>query len=239
VYVWWTEGLPEDKGLFLQLLENADRLVADSEQFHHLPEDMLALSELVQQKESTGVGDLSWTRLLLWREILGRQRSIAEMRHHLSSVKSVELRHAKGRGRSGSVPALLFLAWLADLLGWDTSGVSAHGRSRLTLRAGERSVSAYLHGVDYPEIEPGQLVGVKIACQSETARAMLSISRTGDPYHLTIRTEHRGGASEDSVRSEPLDASDLLMRELDASPHDAEYGRVLRAAVPLIMAIRA
>ena len=102
-----------------------------------------------------------------------------------------------------------------------------------------RQITAYVHPAEYEAIDAGRLVSVKIACQSETARAMLSISRTGDPFHLTIHTEHREGTSEEHVRFDPPQIAGLLMIELDASPHDPQYNRILSAAVPLISAARA
>jgi hypothetical protein len=142
-----------------------------------------------------------------------------------------------GGDRSGA--ALLFLAWLAEELGWATSSVSSHGGGRFTLRAEEgRAVAVYLHAVDYPTVEPGWLVSIKIACQSETARALLSISRTGDPHHLVVRTEHKDNNVEDHLRMERGSVSEMLMRELDDALHNPEFGRVLRNAVPLMSSSR-
>lgn len=240
VYLWWTEQLPQEPHLFQELLETADRLIIDSARFEDQPAALQRLAALSARETRAAVGDVNWQRLHTWRDLLSEQRSVAEMRHHLSSVKSVEIRYAKGHGGSKAGSAFLFLAWLAGELGWDTHGVSAHSSGRLTLRADEgRRVSAFIHAVDYPTLEPGRIVGVKIACQSETARALLSINRTGDPYHLTIRTEHRDGITEDSVRIEPGDAAGLLVRELDTAPQDGEFARVLNAALPLMMAARA
>jgi glucose-6-phosphate dehydrogenase assembly protein OpcA len=240
VYVWWTEPLPADSHLILQLMESADHLIVDSNRFADQLGDLPQLARLAEQEPRATLGDLSWRRLEPWRDFFDRQKNIAEMRHHFGSVKSVEIRYADGRGQQKSAQAFLLLAWLARELGWDTSSLSAHGGQRLTFRAEEgRQISAYLHPVAYESIEPGSVVSVKIACESETARAMLSISRTGDPFHLTVRTEHRGGAEEEHVRFEAAESSSLLMMELDAPTHDPEYGNVLRTAVPLIMAARA
>ena len=240
VYVWWTEPLPADSHLFLQLMETADHVIVDSALFEDQLEDLLRLVELAEQQPRTTIGDLNWRRLEPWRDFFDRQQNVAEMRHHLSSVKSVEIRYASGHGPHKPAQAFLLLAWLARELGWDTPSLAAHSGRRLTFRAEDgRQISAYLHGVPYAAVEPGGLVSVKIACQSETARAMLSISRTGDPFHLAVRTEHRGGAIEEHVRFEPAEPSALLIQELDTAPHDPEYSYILRSAVPLITAVGA
>lgn len=238
VYAWWTEPLPADPHLLLQLMETADHVTVDSALFEDQLGDLLRLAELAGQSRTT-IGDLNWRRLEPWRDFFDRQQNIAEMRHHLSSVKSVEIRYASGHGPHKPAQAFLLLTWLARELGWDTPSLAAHGAQRLTFRAGEgRQISAYLHAVKYPVVEHGSLVSVKIACESETASALLSISRTGDPFHLTVRTEHRGGAIEEHVRFEHAGPSALLMLELDAAPHDPEYSNLLRYAMPLITAVR-
>lgn len=240
VYVWWTEPLPADPHLFLQLMAAADHFIVDSNRFEDQLSGLLGLARLAEQESRTTLGDLNWRRLEPWRDFFDRQQNIAEMRHHFSSVKSMEIRYAAGHSAHKPAQAFLLLAWLARELGWDARTLSAHGGQRLSFGAGEgRPISVYLHAVNYPAVEPGTLVSVKIACESETASALLSISRTGDPYHLTVRTEHRGGAIEEHVRFEPAQASALLVLELDAPPHDPEYGSILRTAVPLIMATRA
>ena len=240
VYVWWTEPLPADPHLFLQLMDAADHVIVDSSRFEDQLSDLLSLARLAESETRTTLGDLNWRRLEPWRDFFDRQQNIAEMRHHLSTVKSVEIRYADGHGAHKPAQAFLLLTWLARELGWDTRTLSTHGGQRLTFGADEgRQISAYLHAVKYPAVESGSLVSVKIACESETASALLSISRTGDPYHLTVRTEHRGGAIEEHVRFEPAQASALLVLDLDAPPHDPEYSSILRTAVPLIMATRA
>ena len=240
VHIWWTEALPADSHLFLQLMETSDHVIVDSQHFADQTGDLVRLAALADERPRATVGDLNWDRLEPWRDFFDRQKAIADMRHHFSSVKSVEIRYAHGRGTHLPGQAFILLAWLARELGWDTRSVSAHGRNRLTFLVDEgRQVAAYLHPVEYEAIEPGRLVSVKIACESETARALISISRTGDPFHLVVHVEHRGGTSEEHVRFEPPEPATLLMQELDASPRNPEYNKVLKAAVPLMKAASA
>jgi glucose-6-phosphate dehydrogenase assembly protein OpcA len=240
VYLWWTDHLPQDNHLILRLMETADHVIVDSNRFDDQLADLLALSRLHSKEPGVALGDLNWRRLEVWREFFHRQANITEMRHHFSSVKSVEIRYADGHEPTRPAQAFLLLAWLARELGWNTRTLSAHGPQRLTFRAEEgRQISTFVHPVNYPAVDPGSIVSVKIACESETAAALLTISRTGDPFHLTVRTEHRGGVDEEHLRLEPADVSLLMTAELDAPLHDDNYSGVLSTAVPLIMAARA
>jgi glucose-6-phosphate dehydrogenase assembly protein OpcA len=174
VYTWWTEQLPADTHLFRELMETSDRVVVDSDKFDDELVGMLGLARLAEAVPRCTLGDLNWDRLEMWRDLLQQQRNITEMRHHLAFVESVEIRYAGNDETNKPGRAILFLAWLARSLGWDLGSVSSHGPQRFTLRADEdRKVSAYVHAVDLPTVQPGSLAAVKISCRSESARALL------------------------------------------------------------------
>jgi glucose-6-phosphate dehydrogenase assembly protein OpcA len=238
VYVWWTEKLPEDEHTFHGLLETADRLVIDSGRFEDGPAELACLARLAASEPEAGVGDLNWRRITAFRELLRNERRVTDVRHHLQSVESVEVSYADGRGMKQSAQALLIVSWLARELGWGPGSALGHGPQRIEFRTDERRVAVYLRPVDYPAIDPGSLVSFKVSCQSEDGEAFLAVSRTGDPSHVTIRTEHRGQVAEASVRIEPPQPHELLMDELDAPAHDPEYRRVLGDVPALERALR-
>jgi glucose-6-phosphate dehydrogenase assembly protein OpcA len=239
VYVWWTEELPEDEHTLHGLLDAADRLIIDSDRFEDGPAGLARLSRLADSEPTTGVGDLNWHRLTPFRELLQRERRVEDVRHHLQSVESVEVRYADGHGPKRSAQALLFLSWLANELGWNPSSALGHGQNRLEFRQDDQRVAAFLLPVEYPAIDSGAVVSLKIACRSEATEALITISRTGDPSHVTIRTEHEGHAAETSVRIEPPQPHELLMEELEAAAHVPAYREVLEGVVPLEHAMRA
>lgn len=241
VYVWWAEPWPARTNVISRLADGADRVIVDSQAFDDQAADLLHLARLSERVRRTTIGDLNWDRTEPWRDFLSGQRNIAEMHHHFASMNSVEIGYASGEGQQKPAQAFLLLAWLAGELGWDTHSVSAHGPQRLTFRAEEgHQIAAYVRPVDQAGAEPGSIVGVKITGQSETAGCSLSINRTGEADHLIVLTEHvAGGAGEEHVRFEHAELSQLLMMELDADPHDPQYGKVLQTAVPLISAVRA
>lgn len=240
VYTWWTEEVPDDVRLLRELMQTSDRLIVDTDKMRDELTSMLVLAHLADLEPHCTIGDLNWDRLDMWRDLLEQQRNITDMRHHLASVESVEIRYAGTRDQNKPGRAVLFLAWLARRLGWDVASVASEGPQRFTFRAGEeRTVPAFVHAVDVSTVEPGSLVSVKIACRSEEKGALLSISRTGDPYHLTVRTEHNEDVAEEGYRLEQPGTAGLLMMELDGGPRDKEYNNILRAAGPLIQAARA
>jgi glucose-6-phosphate dehydrogenase assembly protein OpcA len=240
VYTWWTEEVPDDVHLIRELMQTSDRLVVDTDKMRDELKSMLVLAHLADLEPHCTVGDLNWDRMDMWRDLLEQQRHITDMRHHLASVESVEIRYAGTRHDNRPGRAILFLAWLARRLHWDIASAVSDGPKRFALRADVgRTVSAYVHAVDVPTVESGSLVSVKISCRSDGKGALLSISRTGDPYHLTVRTEHNNDVAEEGYRLDQQETAGLLMMELDAGPRDKEYNNILRAAVPLIRAARA
>lgn len=240
VYTWWTEEVPDDVRLIRTLMQTSDRLVVDTDKMRDALTSMLVLAHLADLEPHCTIGDLNWDRLDMWRDLLEQQRNITEMRHHLASVEGVEIRYAGTPSEDKPGRAILFLAWLAQRQGWDVGTVVSDGPQRFNFRAGEeRTVSSYVHAIDIPTVEPGSIVSVKISCRSEGKSALLSISRTADPYHLAVRTEHNDEVTEEGYRLEVPDTAALLMMELDGGPRDKKYNNILRAAGPLIKAARA
>jgi glucose-6-phosphate dehydrogenase assembly protein OpcA len=236
VNVWWSEDLPEERHAFDEMLDIADRLIVDSEKFPAQAEGLLKLHSLVDPGSRQAIGDLAWGRVEMWRDLLLGQRQVAEIRHHLSSVTGVEVRYASGID-GGSSQAYFVLASIAAQLGWDASAVTCSG-GRFVITHENREIDAYLQPVRYSAVPPGWIVSIKIACRSSTARALLSMSRTGDPRHVVIRTEHRGTATEDQVLIEDCRTGDVLVRQLEGTSAGAPYSRILRDAISLIRAER-
>lgn len=237
VYVWWTERLPEDQHTLHGLLETADRLIIDSAHIDDGAAGLARLARLAATEPSVGFGDLNWRRLAPLRELLEREGRVEEVRHHLRSVESVEVRYAAGQSGKASAQALLIVSWLARGLEWGIGSALGHGRNRIEFRGDEQRVAVYMVPVEYPAIDAGALLSLKIACRRGGVEAFITISRTGDPSHVTIRTEHEGRAAETSVRIPPPESHELLMEELDVAAHDPEYRRVLEGIPALERAI--
>lgn len=236
VVVWWTGHLPDKSHLIEELCGVADHFVVDSSRFADQLGDLSRIRELASLHDCA-IGDLNYERVLSWRDLVEQQTGATGLGEWLPSVKSAEIRYAAGT-RQTPAQAILFLAWLAGHCGWDLGSVSAQGSDRLTLTQNERDIPVYLEPVKYEGIDRGWLVSVKLAFERDGEAAFLSVSRTGDPLHVTVRTEVPDGVREDRALIPACDSQTVLMHQLDTAPHDPAFVRLLIAATPLIQAAR-
>ena len=236
IVVWWTGPLPDKSHLIEELCEVADHFIVDSSRFADQLADLSRIRELASLHDCA-IGDLNYERVRLWRDLIERHTGAAVLGDWLSSVKSAEITYTEQANQTPA-QAILFLAWLAGHCAWDLGSVSARGSNRLTLKQDEREIPVFLEPVKYEGIDRGWLVSIKLAFERDGEKALLAVSRTGDPLHVTVRTELPDGVREDHVRIEACDSQTVLMRQLDTAPHDPEFVRLLIAAAPLIQAAR-
>ncbi|MCH8200294.1 MAG: glucose-6-phosphate dehydrogenase assembly protein OpcA [Chloroflexi bacterium] len=236
VVVWWTGPLPAESHLIEELCGLADHFVVDSSRFTDLG-DLSRMRE-VAALHDCAIGDLNYERLRSWRDLVERHTGAGGLGEWISSVKSAEIRFRQ-QAKQTPAQAILFLAWLAVHCGWELDSATAGGSNRLTLRQDKREIPVYLEPVKYEGVDRGWLVSIKLAFERDGETALLSVSRTGDPLLITVRTELPDGVREEHVRIEACDSQTVLMHQLDTAPHDPEFVRLLIAAAPLIQAARA
>ncbi|MCH8051594.1 MAG: glucose-6-phosphate dehydrogenase assembly protein OpcA [Chloroflexi bacterium] len=236
VVVWWTGPLPAESHLIEELCGLADHFVVDSSRFTDLG-DLSRMRE-VAALHDCAIGDLNYERLRSWRDLVERHTGAGGLGEWISSVKSAEIRFTQ-QAKQTPAQAILFLAWLAVHCGWELDSATAGGSNRLTLRQDKREIPVYLEPVKYEGVDRGWLVSIKLAFERDGEAALLSVSRTGDPLLITVRTELPDGVREEHVRIEACDSQTVLMHQLDTAPHDPEFVRLLIAAAPLIQAARA
>ena len=236
VVVWWTGPLPAESHLIEELCGLADHFVVDSSRFTDLG-DLSRMRE-VAALHDCAIGDLNYERLRSWRDLVERHTGAGGLGEWISSVKSAEIRFRQ-QAKQTPAQAILFLAWLAVHCGWELDSATAGGSNRLTLRQDKREIPVYLEPVKYEGVDRGWLVSIKLAFERDGEAALLSVSRTGDPLLIIVRTELPDGVREEHVRIEACDSQTVLMHQLDTAPHDPEFVRLLIAAAPLIQAARA
>ncbi|MEA2426270.1 MAG: hypothetical protein QOH13_2680 [Thermoleophilaceae bacterium] len=80
------------------------------------------LSRALELKENAYVVDLAWLRSTPWRERLASTFDPPKARPALFEIDAVTVRHHP----VSSVPALLYVGWLASRLGWEPAALAGH-----------------------------------------------------------------------------------------------------------------
>ncbi len=131
--------------LVTSLLDSTDGLLVDTVASRKAGEALAFLSEAAAIKSRMGVGDLVWTRLRTWRDLIAQFFDQPSALLCLEQLDDVRIVYAppNGGGRSGLTAGLLIAGWLGSRLGWRAPGdlIPAAEGYRLTLRAGERGKS--------------------------------------------------------------------------------------------------
>jgi glucose-6-phosphate dehydrogenase assembly protein OpcA len=131
--------------LVQSLLDRSDGLLVDTVEIERVGETLAFLSEVPATRSRLGLGDLVWTRLRTWRDLVAQFYDQPAALASLEQIDEVRIVYAPpdGSGRSGLTAGLLFAGWLASRLEWRTPGelIPSGDAFRLTLRAGGRGKS--------------------------------------------------------------------------------------------------
>ena len=135
-FLWWRGAPPARQDPFAELAEGCDRLIFDSAQFPDPAAGLTKLRNLAKAADGPNVGDLNWSRLRPWRQLIAQAFDPPELLGQLEQLELVEI-EATGAD-STPANALLLAGWLASRLGkrlalQDRSG---GGPDRVLLRLG-------------------------------------------------------------------------------------------------------
>ena len=139
--VMFVPGEPvASNNLLNALLEIADGFLVDTVTSATTGETLSFLESTMRPFEQLGIGDLVWTRIRIWRELVAQffdQPTAAESLELIDHV-DIDYSPVDESGRSGLTAALLMAGWLATRLEWKAPGdlVADNDGYRLTLRAG-------------------------------------------------------------------------------------------------------
>lgn len=159
--VWWTSGLPAPAS---RLAAEADVVLVDS---RAAAEEGASLAGLVELTRRHTVVDLSWARLLPWRQLLAGLFDGPHERPFLAGVRAAEV-----AGKAG--PRRLLGGWLTSRLGLASSAVRlAEARHASVSLA---AASAGREGTFGVERRAGErLVRARAVVDGETARTDLLV----------------------------------------------------------------
>ena len=233
VYVWWTGPLPRGRHVFEELMEIADRFIVDSGRFRHPTHGLRRVAELCGDAPGCEIGDLNWSRLSPWRELLLLHGGEPGLLAYREAVTAVEIAYAAGEAAAVPSQAFLLAGWLAERLGWETSTPALDDR-RVRMRRGSSPVFISLlpRQTDGASVEPGALLRARL---EDEHGAALTIKRTDDSMHLEIEVRTPDYSHSQRVRAEVPTESEMLAAELDDIPgQNSEFDRALQKAMPLI-----
>lgn len=178
VYVWWRGAPPVGDHLFEQISPGANRVYFDSNAFSEPVPDLAALAAL----PGVRVGDLNWTRLTGWRQLVAQLYDVPDVRAELlKALRSVEVRYAVAGEPANPNRAWLLLSWLAARLGWSLSEASVDdaGAHRLDFDSGAGQMTARLVPEQNPGVENGELVGVSFEAGDISPRVVMGEGHGG------------------------------------------------------------
>ncbi|HEX3605197.1 MAG TPA: glucose-6-phosphate dehydrogenase assembly protein OpcA [Candidatus Dormibacteraeota bacterium] len=206
----WLAGAPRlDQALSPGTLELCERLILDSDAY---PDPVPVLTALAQTAAAPGrvkpVGDLAWSRVRPWRELLGRAFDTPELRGFAQGVELAEIQSA---GASPGAGALLLAAWLRSRL--DRPGFTVPEVQHITGAGAGTGV-----------------VGMTVHAHRRDRVGRVEIRDDGGHRVTTVTVEGvmRGLSSTWTVAAETPSLAELVGGELQEQGADPLYAAALR-----------
>jgi glucose-6-phosphate dehydrogenase assembly protein OpcA len=250
-HVWWPGDPPFSHPVFAQLIELTDRVLNDTSDFGDL---LGGYRRLATVRRKSGVGDLTWERLMWWQELTAQFFDAPRFRRYLPNLSALVVRYAvtpagSNREVDGEVAPgvhaplaqpLLYAAWIGSRLGWrrwSTEAPLADDRLRLRLEGRYEMVDLAIEPEPTDELRPGELLDVRLRSRGETGAAEFIIERHVD--EATVATNADGmTALLRRVIMEPRSEAELLSQQLISERRDAIYETAMRNAAILLSAAR-
>lgn len=212
-FLWWRGNFLEQPELLARLIPVADRILFDTSMWRDPQTRLDALAGMIAENRRCNFGDLSWTRLGLWRKLTAEFFDAPACRIELDRIRSVEVVHGCGPG--AELRALLFASWFAAQLGW--SPADAARKVRLQARRDNDATSVGILSITLTS--PGAKFCVRKNYGECTASATLEM-----PSACALPRKRAFW---------PTDDVSLLSQELDHSQRHTVYERALKMAAQL------
>ena len=239
VVLWWPDDVPFGRADFTELADECDRLFVDSGHFRGDGlQRLLGLADAVSG--GLVVHDVSWMRLMLWRELLAscfdHPLLIRELRH----LQSIRVDVARPGADVRLSRAVLFVGWLMSRLRLSVTDPLRRGPGdtwSATLRSGRRDVAVTIRPV---EVEfsgaaraAGSVVRTELATARPDTRTLVNVTRQAD--HLLATADWNGASvMRRASKLERFDEVPYLAESLDRTSHERLFSQALEKAVALI-----
>lgn len=239
VVLWWPDDVPFDRAIFTELAGECDRLFVDSGQFRGDGLERL-VGMAAAMREGLVVHDVSWMRLMLWRELLASCFDHPLLRPELRTLASIRIDVARPGRQVRLARAVLFAGWLMAML--KLAVVSPleprpDGSWAGVVRTGRREVEVSIHPV---EVEysgavrsAGSLVRAEVVSVRTESRTQVRVTRQAD--HLLATADwNNAQVARRATRLDPFDEVPYLAESLDRTAHDRVFARAVEKAVALV-----
>ena len=238
VVLWWPDDVPFGRPDFSELADECDRLFVDSGQFRgHGLERLVALSDAVYS--GLVVHDVSWMRLMLWRELLAGCFDHPLLVRELRQLKSIRVDVARPAGEVRLSRAVLFVGWLMSRLRLQMQQpltVAEDETWRARVRSGKRTIDVEIRPV---EVEysgavrgAGSVVRVELEAVRADAHTHVNVTRQAD--HLLATADWNGASViRHATPLERFEEAPYLAESLDRTGHDRLFTQALEKAITL------
>jgi glucose-6-phosphate dehydrogenase assembly protein OpcA len=239
VVLWWPDDVPFGRPDFSELADEADRLFVDSGHFRrHGLTRLVAMADAVYG--GLVVHDVSWMRLMLWRELLASCFDHPLLVRELRYLRSISVDVARPGGQVRLSRAVLFVGWLMSRLRMQVSEPlheTDDGSWLASARAGKRRIDIAIRPV---EVEysgaaraAGSLVRAELEARHAEATTHVHVTRQAD--HLLATADWNGASVVRRASTlEGFDEAPYLAEALDRTGHDRLFAQALEKAVALV-----
>jgi glucose-6-phosphate dehydrogenase assembly protein OpcA len=239
VVLWWPDDVPFGRPDFGELAEECDRLFVDSGQFREHGLDRLqGMADAVYG--GLVVYDVSWMRLMLWRELLASCFDHPLLIRELKQLRSISIDVARPGGDVRLSRAVLFTGWLMSRLRLsvvEPLHANEDESWTATVRMGKRDIDIEIRPV---EVEysgavrsAGSVVRVELETDRPDAHTHVNVTRQAD--HLLATADWNGASVvRRASQLEAFDEVPYLADSLDRTGHDRLFAHALEKAVALI-----
>lgn len=245
VYLWWTDPSGIDGETFKKLVLVADRVIIDSAQFLQ-PKVQFRLLQSLFEGSGTKLclGDLNWSRLRPWRELIAQFFDSARCLAKLSQIDRMIIEYRTRRRKVSMLPAqpLLLAGWFTGCLGWKplpsdhhVSGLTHH----LLLEKDASKFAVEVRMVEGDTGSQGDVVALRLLSSGRSPREFClqleTVLKPGESAHVLEATVWEGAASLISrqVAVRPGDNEHLLSDQLRVQTHDRVFEETWKIAADL------
>ena len=239
VVLWWPDDVPFGRADFTELADECDRLFVDSGQFRGDGLDRLAsMADAVYH--GLVVHDVSWLRLMLWRELLASCFDHPLLVRELKHLRAIRVDVARPGNDERLSRAVLFVGWLMSRLRLQVEEPLARagdGAWHATARTGKRLIEVEIRPVEVGYSgavrSAGSMVRVELEADRPDAHTQVNVTRQAD--HLLATADWNGASvTRRATQLEPFDEVPYLAESLDRTGHDRLFAKALEKSVALV-----